>query len=250
MAAPTVRVRGVSHAFGAGSTAVEVLHGIDLELRGGEVVVLMGPSGSGKTTLLTLIGCLRTLQQGSVELLGEELLGAEAETLIRLRRRLGFIFQAHNLHGSLTAIQNVRMGLEVQGPEACRDWRARCTRALELVGLGHRLDFLPEELSGGQKQRVAVARAVVGDPDLVFADEPTAALDKDSGTQVMQLLRRLADRRGVTVLIVTHDRRILPYADRIVRLEDGRLVGEQPVQARALADAEPPGTLAEGEVER
>lgn len=222
-----VRVRELFHAFGEGATAVEVLHGIELDLDAGEVVVLMGPSGSGKTTLLTLIGCLRTVQAGSVALLGEELNGADEETVIGLRRRLGFIFQAHNLHGSLTAIQNVRMGLEVQGAAATRDWRARCARALELVGLGDRLDFLPEALSGGQKQRVAVARAVVGDPDVVFADEPTAALDKQSGTQVMQLLRRLADRRGVTVLIVTHDRRILPYADRIVRLEDGRLVSDE-----------------------
>jgi putative ABC transport system ATP-binding protein len=143
---------------------------------------------------------------------------------VRMRRRLGFIFQAHNLHKSLTAIQNVRMGLEVHGPDALADWRAHCGRMLEILGLGERLDYLPQNLSGGQKQRVAIARALVGNPEMVFADEPTAALDRDSGRTVIELLRRLADERGTTTLLVTHDNRILDAADRIVTLEDGRLV--------------------------
>lgn len=220
---PSIVVSDLSHAFGSGATAVEVLHGVELTIRRGEVVVLMGPSGSGKTTLLTLMGCLRSLQAGSVELLGQELLGASDETLTRMRRRLGFIFQAHNLHGSLTAIQNVEMGLAIHGPGGW-DRREVCARALSLVGLEGRLDFLPEELSGGQKQRVAVARALVGNPQVVLADEPTAALDGETSRQVVGLLRRLAEARGTTVLMVTHDHRVLDVADRVIQLEDGRVV--------------------------
>ncbi|MEN0109688.1 MAG: ATP-binding cassette domain-containing protein [Planctomycetota bacterium] len=234
---PAIVARGVRHAFGSGSARVEVLHGVDLSIRRGEVVVLMGPSGSGKTTLLTLVGCLRGLQAGSVRLLGQELHEADDRLLTRMRRRLGFIFQAHNLHNSLTAIQNVRMGLEPHGPRALRDWRSSCGRALELVGLDDRKDFLPEKLSGGQKQRVAVARALVGNPQMVLADEPTAALDRESGADVVGLLRRLADRRGVGVLIVTHDHRVLPMADRVVQMEDGRVVAHDASHEEAAAMA-------------
>ncbi|QDU87043.1 Macrolide export ATP-binding/permease protein MacB [Pirellulimonas nuda] len=221
-----IATRGLSHTFGAGSVRVKVLHDIDLSIDRGEVVILMGPSGSGKTTLLTLVGCLRSVQSGSAQLLGQELAGADDPTLMRMRRRVGFIFQAHNLHESLTAIENVRMGLEVHGPRAMRGWRPAAQRVLDLVGLEDRLDFLPEKLSGGQKQRVAVARALVGNPDVVFADEPTAALDSKSGHQVMQILRSLADQRGTTVFVVTHDHRVLDLADRIVQMEEGRIVDD------------------------
>lgn len=221
----TVEVRGLSHAFGVGQASVRVLHEVDLTLERGELVALMGPSGSGKTTLLTLIGCLRSVQEGSVRVLGREVAGASEPELVAMRRRLGFIFQLHNLHASLTAAENVRMGLEVHGPEPDgRSYRAACEHALALVNLADRIDFHPRQLSGGQNQRVAVARALVGNPDLVFADEPTAALDRESGTKVIDLLARLAHERGTTVLLVTHDPRILDAVDRIVEMDDGRIV--------------------------
>ncbi|MEM7311977.1 MAG: ATP-binding cassette domain-containing protein [Planctomycetota bacterium] len=222
---PAIDVSGLCHTFGEGAASVRVLHDVDFQIQRGEFVVLMGPSGSGKTTVLTLVGCLRAVQTGSVELLGQELNGASDEILMQMRRRLGFIFQAHNLHGSLTAIQNVKMGLQIHGREANEGWRDTCGHVLKLVGLGDRLDFLPEKLSGGQKQRVAVARALVGNPDVIFADEPTAALDKESSDQVVSMLRRLANERGTTVFMVTHDHRILSFADRIVKMEDGRVIG-------------------------
>ncbi|MDF1812350.1 MAG: ATP-binding cassette domain-containing protein [Verrucomicrobiales bacterium] len=215
---------GLCHSFGKGAATLEVLHDIDFTMRRGELVILMGPSGSGKTTLLTLVACLRRIQKGHVQLLGQELSGASEKILTRMRQRLGFIFQAHNLHSSLTSIQNVRMGLEVHGPDALRNWQKTCGRVLELVGLGDRLDYFPAQLSGGQKQRVAVARALVGCPDIIFADEPTAALDMVTGRQVVELLRKLADQRGTSIFMVTHDHRILEYADRIVKMEDGRII--------------------------
>jgi putative ABC transport system ATP-binding protein len=217
-------VAGLNHWFGEGEARKQALFDIDIAIERGRLTVLLGASGSGKTTLLTLIGCLRQVQAGSVRLLGQELAGADESHLVASRRRLGFIFQAHNLHESLTAMQNVRMGLEVHGPAALRDWRAACGHLLTLLGLGERLNYLPANLSGGQKQRVAVARALVGNPEVVFADEPTAALDKDSGIQVVRILKRLGEERGTTTLMVTHDPRILDLADRIVTLEDGRIV--------------------------
>lgn len=219
-----ITVSNLVHTFGRGEACVRVLHGVDLTVRRGEVVILSGPSGSGKTTLLTLIGCLRSVEAGSVRVLGTELAGATPETLTEVRRRLGFIFQAHNLHNSLTAFENVSMGLAVHGPAVFADATAACARALELVGMGDRLDFLPEKLSGGQKQRVAVARALVGNPEIVFADEPTAALDRENGRRVVELLRRLADHRGTTVVMVTHDHRVMDVADRVIAMEEGHIV--------------------------
>ena len=225
--AALIAATAVSHWFGSGEARKQVLFDIDLSIARGSLTILMGPSGSGKTTLLTLIGCLRGLQSGSIRLLGEELLGAAEERLVACRRRLGFIFQAHNLHESLTAMQNVRMGLEVHGSDAMRQWREAAAHVLTELGLGDRLDYLPGNLSGGQKQRVAVARALVGNPDVIFADEPSAALDKDSGYQVVKLLRRLAHERKTTILMVTHDNRILDLADRIVTMEDGRILRDE-----------------------
>ncbi len=219
-----ITTKDLCHTFGEGPLAVKVLHNVNLDIKRGELVILMGPSGSGKTTVLTLVGCLRSVQKGSVKLLGEELHGADDETLMLMRRRVGFIFQAHNLHDSLTAVQNVRMGLQIHGAKATRNWRAVSEHVLGLVGLSDRVDFLPEKLSGGQKQRVAVARALVGNPEIVFADEPTAALDKESGLSVVGMLRRLADERQTTVFMVTHDHRILDYADRIIKMEEGRVI--------------------------
>ncbi len=227
MSEPPIEVAGLNYWFGEGDARKQALSDIDLTVAAGQLVILMGASGSGKTTLLTLVGCLRELQDGSVRLLGRELRGASADLLIERRRRLGFIFQAHNLHESLNALQNVRMGLDVHDevPEELRD--AAAEHVLRLLGLGERLDYLPANLSGGQKQRVAIARALVGNPDVVFADEPTSALDKDSGYDVVVLLKHLARERGTTILMVTHDNRIFGLADRIVTLEDGRIVSDE-----------------------
>ncbi len=217
-------VRGLNHWFGEGEAAKQALFDVDLDIEAGKLITLMGPSGSGKTTLLTLIGCLRRVQDGSIDLLGSELFGASEEDLVVHRRQLGFIFQAHNLHDSLTAMQNVRMGVEVHGPVAMEQWEQAAAQILTTLGLGDRLDYIPSRLSGGQKQRVAVARALVGNPDIILADEPTAALDKDSGMLVVQLLKRLGEERGTTTLMVTHDNRILELSDRIISMEDGRII--------------------------
>jgi putative ABC transport system ATP-binding protein len=224
-------VRGLNHWFGEGEAAKQALFDIDVDIEAGKLITLVGPSGSGKTTLLTLIGCLRRIQEGSVVLLGAELKGASEAELVVHRRQLGFIFQAHNLHDSLTAMQNVRMGVEVHGAAAMAQWEAAARQILTTLGLGDRLHYIPGRLSGGQKQRVAVARALVGNPQIVLADEPTAALDKDTGMQVVRLLKRLGQERGTTTLMVTHDSRILDLSDRIIAMEDGRIVSGGSVSA-------------------
>lgn len=221
-----INVRGLNHWFGAGEARKQAIFDVDLTVARGSLTVLMGPSGSGKTTVLTLMGCLRDVQDGSICLLGHELMGAGNVLNEALRRRLGFIFQAHNLHGSLTAMQNVQMGLQVHRLNDPEAERQAARHALSLVGLADRMDYLPGNLSGGQKQRVAVARALVGNPDIVFADEPTAALDKESGLNVVAMLKKLGELRGTTTVMVTHDNRILELADRIVTLEDGRIVSD------------------------
>ena len=219
-----IRIEALNYAYGEGELRRPVLRDVALQVRVGEVLLLTGPSGSGKTTLLTLIGALRALQEGSCEVLGQELFGAGERARVALRQRIGFIFQNHNLLGALTARQNVAMALEVTAryPEAER--LARAGDMLAAVGLAEQADRLPAKLSGGQRQRVAIARALVGGPGLVLADEPTAALDKVSGAEVAHLLRDLAKSRGVPILMVTHDPRILDIADRVVTMEDGRIV--------------------------
>ena len=225
MEAPVV-VESLDHWFGKGEARKQAIFDVSLRVARGALTILMGPSGSGKTTVLALMGCLRDVHAGSVRLLGTELNGARPVEQIALRRRLGFIFQAHNLHGSLTARQNVLMGLQVHGRGDPAEYRRAADHMLGLVGLGERLDYLPGSLSGGQKQRVAVARALVSNPEVVFADEPTAALDKDSGRTVVEMLRALGRERGTTTVMVTHDNGILELADRIVTLEDGRIVSD------------------------
>ncbi len=221
-----IAVSGLNHWFGTGDARKQAIWDANLKVARGSLTILMGPSGSGKTTLLTLMGCLRQVESGSVHLLGQELNGTTEARSVALRRRLGFIFQAHNLHESLTATQNVLMGLEVHGNGNPRQQRIAAQHILGLLGLADRLDYLPANLSGGQKQRVAVARALVSNPDVVFADEPTAALDKDSGRTVVEMLKALGRTRGTTTVMVTHDNRILELADRIVTMEDGRLVND------------------------
>jgi putative ABC transport system ATP-binding protein len=227
MADAPIIVRGLNHFFGTGEARKQAIFDINLSIARGSLTILMGPSGSGKTTLLTLIGALRDIQDGSVMLLDHELNGATEGQLVALRRRLGFIFQAHNLHESLTATQNVLMGLEVHGKGDSALQLAASHHMLDLLGLADRVNYVPGNLSGGQKQRVAVARALVANPQIVLADEPTAALDKDSGHTVVEMLRSLGQVRGTTTVMVTHDPRILELADRIIRLEDGRIVSDE-----------------------
>jgi putative ABC transport system ATP-binding protein len=220
---PVIAVNKLSHWFGSGEARFQAISDISLQIERGKLTVLMGPSGSGKTTLLTLMSCLRDVHDGSVQLLGHELLNMPEPQQVLLRRRLGFIFQAHNLHESLTALQNVRMGLEVHGPDRNSQYDKASFHILEMLGLGDRVEHIPANLSGGQKQRVAIARALVSNPEIVFADEPTAALDEDSGMQVVKLLKRLGKERETTTVMVTHDNRILEMADRIVYLIDGKI---------------------------
>ncbi|PSR16713.1 ABC transporter [filamentous cyanobacterium CCP3] len=221
---PVVNIEGLHHAFGKGSLAKPVLIDINLAIQPGEIVILTGPSGSGKTTLLSLMGGLRSAQQGSLRILGQELTGAGKKQLVELRSRIGYIFQAHNLLDCLTAQENVRMALRLQPGLSYDDRTTAATAMLDAVGLGHRVNYRPDNLSGGQKQRVAIARALVTQPKLILADEPTAALDSQSGREVVQLMQRLAQEQNCTILLVTHDNRILDIAHRIIHMEDGRLV--------------------------
>ena len=224
MQAEPIRIEALNYAYGEGELRRPVLRDVALQVRVGEVLLLTGPSGSGKTTLLTLIGALRAMQEGSCEVLGQELFGASERARVSLRQRIGFIFQNHNLLGALTARQNVAMALEVAPRLSETERLARAGEMLTAVGLAEHVDRLPGKLSGGQRQRVAIARALAAQPGLVLADEPTAALDKVSGAEVAHLLRDLAKSRGVPILMVTHDPRILDIADRVVAMEDGRIV--------------------------
>ena len=219
---PVIRVRNLNHFYGSGELRKQVLFDISTDIYPGEIVILTGPSGSGKTTFLTLTGALRSVEQGSLTILGQELNGASQGDLVRLRENIGFIFQAHNLIDSLTACQNVQMSLG-HLPLTRRETREKCLAMLAGVGLGSLADSLPAHLSGGQKQRVAIARALVRRPKIVLADEPTASLDRKSGREVVEILQELAEAQGCTILMVTHDNRILDIADRILTLEDGYL---------------------------
>jgi putative ABC transport system ATP-binding protein len=220
-----ISVRGVNHYFGSGALRKQILFDVSAEINPGEIVINTGPSGSGKTTLLTLIGALRSVQEGSLLTLGHELNNASPNTLANVRKNIGFIFQAHNLLSSLTACQNVEMALGVDRDDGSdtSNPRQRAIEMLESVGLGQRINHFPRQLSGGQKQRVAIARALVTKPKIVLADEPTAALDKKSGREVVEILHDLAKKNGCAILLVTHDNRILDIADRIMTLEDGRI---------------------------
>ena len=222
-AAPPVVVESLDHHYGTGALRRQILFDVSATIPAGEIIIVTGPSGSGKTTLLTLVGALRAAQAGSVRVLGEELNGAHDGTLELVRRRIGFIFQQHNLLAALTATENVELGLRATGAFARSELRRRARAMLEAVGLEAHADKRPHQLSGGQRQRVAIARALVGDPAIVLADEPTASLDKASGREVVDRMQSLAREQGATILIVTHDNRILDVADRILHLEDGRI---------------------------
>lgn len=232
---PAIVARHLNHCYGTGELRKQVLHDNCLEIYPGEIIIMTGPSGSGKTTLLTLIGTLRRVQEGELFILGQSLHTASAKQLMRLRRDIGFIFQAHNLFDSLTALQNVRMALELVAPEATRTKQAqRAKEMLAAVGLEQRTGHKPKQLSGGQKQRVAIARGLVHKPRLVLADEPTAALDEQSGRAVVELFKKMAKEEQVSIVIVTHDNRILDVADRIINLVDGRIRSDVLVQEAAI----------------
>ncbi len=230
---PVINIQNLNHYFGAGQLRKQVLYNINLEVNPGEIVIMTGPSGSGKTTLLTLLGGLRSAQEGSIKIMGMELCGARKNRLVEVRRNTGYIFQAHNLLKCLTAKQNVQMSLDLHPEISPQEVNIRATQMLEAVGLGERINYYPENLSGGQKQRVAIARALVSHPKLVLADEPTAALDSKSGRDVVELMQKLAKEQGCTILLVTHDNRILDVADRIVHMEDGCLAKDDAIVATA-----------------
>jgi putative ABC transport system ATP-binding protein len=221
---PAISISHLNHYYGEGTLKKQILFDINLEIQPGEIVIMTGPSGSGKTTLLTLIGSLRSLQSGSLKILGKEIYGAGKDAMVQVRRNIGYIFQAHNLLGFLNIQQNVQMPFEYDHTISFREAQAKAAAMLTTVGLGKRLNYYPDGLSGGQKQRVAIARALVHHPKLVLADEPTAALDSKSGRNVVNLMQQLAKEQGCTILLVTHDNRILDIADRIVKMEDGYLV--------------------------
>lgn len=221
---PAVSMRGLQYWYGEGPNRTQALWDIDLEVGRSEVVILTGPSGSGKTTLLTLIGTLRSVEQGEVRVLGQDVVGRGRSARVALRRDVGFIFQSHNLFSSLTAFENVRMATALKpGPVA--EMNRRSEAILARLGMQEGFEHLPAQLSGGQNQRVAIARALVNEPALVLADEPTASLDPASGQEVLALLHELASGPArTTVLIVTHDQRVLDRADRIVNLVSGQVV--------------------------
>jgi putative ABC transport system ATP-binding protein len=221
--AAAVEIDGLRHFYGRGELRRQVLHDIDAQIASGEIVIVSGPSGSGKTTLLTIIGALRAAQEGQVRVLGEELHGARRGAMERVRRQIGFIFQQHNLMGALTAQQNVELGARVGRVGPLREQRRRAEQILDAVGLGAERHKRPDQLSGGQRQRVAIARALVAQPGMLLADEPTASLDREAGREVVDRMRTLAREQGTTILMVTHDNRILDIADRLLHLEDGHL---------------------------
>ena len=219
-----LEITNLNHYFGHSKLLTQTLFEINLTIKPGEIVIMTGPSGSGKTTLLTLIGGLRSVQEGSLQFNGQELFGASREELVQVRRQIGYIFQAHNLLDFLTAMQNVQMSLELQNDISSWESYIQSETMLNAVKLGDRINYYPSDLSGGQKQRVAIARALVSHPKLVLADEPTAALDSKSGRDVVNLMQQLAKEQNCTILIVTHDNRILDIADRIITIEDGHLM--------------------------
>jgi len=222
-----IHAKGLSKIYREGTTELRALQGVDLEVRAGELTLLMGPSGSGKTTLLSILGCILRASDGRLEILGEDVGSLPESQLPRIRREaIGFVFQGFNLFPTLSAAENVALALDVRGIRGAVAQK-RGEELLAEVGLAQKARSFPADLSGGQKQRVAIARALAGDPPILLADEPTAALDSTSGRTVIELLQRLAHEHGRAVVMVTHDPRVLSFGDRIIHLEDGRIVKEE-----------------------
>lgn len=217
-----IKIRNLDYFYGFKDVKKQVLFNINLDIRRGEIIILTGPSGSGKTTLLTLIGALRSIQTGSLKVMGKELLGMKENQLMKIRQGIGFIFQSHNLFASLTALENVKMALEMFDlPPLTVNKKAK--DILTKLGLDNRLNYKPEALSGGQKQRVAIARALVNHPQIILADEPTAALDKKSALDVVTIIKEIVHKENKTVLMVTHDNRLFDVADHLIHMVDGNL---------------------------
>jgi putative ABC transport system ATP-binding protein len=223
MSEPIVQVRDLTKTYESGAAAARALDGVNLDVNAGEVMLLMGPSGSGKTTLISIMGCILRATSGSVRINGREITGLKERRLPAVRlRNIGFVFQGFNLFPTLTASENVEISLDLQGMRA-RERKQRARVLLDSVGLSDKYNAFPADLSGGQKQRVAIARALAGDPTIILADEPTAALDSATGRTVMDMMRKLAKERGRAVVVVSHDGRVMEYADRVVHIEDGRI---------------------------
>jgi len=224
---PAIAVRELTKTYAEGASGVPALRGLDLDVHPGELVMLVGPSGSGKTTLLSIMGCILSPSTGSVRISGKEVSQLKQKELAPIRlSHIGFVFQGLNLFPTLTAGENVELMLDLKGVRGDAA-KARAGQLLEQVGIGEKFNSFPADLSGGQKQRVAIARALAGDPDIILADEPTAALDSHTGRKVIEMMRELAHRNGRAVVIVTHDSRLLEFADRTIRIEDGLIA--QPV---------------------
>ena len=231
----TIVARDVHKSYGSGRNQTPILRGVSLEVARGEVVFLIGPSGSGKTTLLSLLGCILNPDRGMVKVLDHEVSRLSTDQLTAFRlHHLGFIFQSFNLLPTLSALDNVRLAFLIRGCTRGES-KGRAADLLDLVGLSHRCRLFPAQLSTGECQRVAIARALAGDPAVLLADEPTASIDAENGQIVMRLLTGLVKDRGMTLMIVTHDNRIYPFADRILRLEDGRLASRE----KSLTDPDP-----------
>jgi putative ABC transport system ATP-binding protein len=223
MSGLVMEATGIAKDLGHGAGQIRALKGVDLALKGGQLTLLMGPSGSGKTTLLSIMGCILSPTSGSVRIAGKEVADLNEKQLPAIRlEHIGFVFQGFNLFPTLTAGENVELMLDLKGIRG-ESAKRRSLELLEQVGLAEKYATFPSDLSGGQKQRVAIARALAGDPQIVLADEPTAALDSQTGRTVMEMMARLAHERDRAVVIVTHDSRVLSFADRIVRIEDGRI---------------------------
>jgi putative ABC transport system ATP-binding protein len=227
MSSQVMEAAGIAKDLGQGAGQIRALKGVDLALKGGQLTLLMGPSGSGKTTLLSILGCMLTPTEGTVRVRGDSIAGKNPEDLAKLRREnIGFVFQSYHLFPTLSAADNVRLALDVRG-ETGRDATDKARAALDRVGLSNKMKNYPRQLSGGEQQRVAIARAVVGDPSVILADEPTAALDTENGKAIMGILATIAKDPGRGVLVVTHDPRLVPFADRIIHIEDGLIVREE-----------------------
>lgn len=224
---PIISVKDLHHSYREGDGVKEVLHGVSVDFRAGEICIIMGPSGSGKSTLLKIIGAQLTLQKGDVSVCSKALNGASHKRLRKIRRDIGFIFQSHHLIDSITVCQNVQLPLAFDGRETAKSSAQKALDVLETVGIADQAHKKPSHLSGGQKQRVAIARALIRKPHIVLADEPTASLDEKSGREVVELIKKMSKEIGVSVILVTHDNRILDIADRIIYLVDGTLRSDE-----------------------